>query len=125
MIEINIAKQEDKRALLEALRVTEMPYRVKITKGHRRSIEQNSYLWGVVYDTILQHGLRDQGWTREDLHEYFLGEYHGWQTIEGFGKKRIKPVERSSGKNKMEFVDYIAFMQQKAAELGVVIPEPE
>jgi len=125
MIEINVAKQEDKRALLEALRVTEMPYRVKITRGHRRSIEQNSYLWGVVYETILQHGLREQGWTREDLHEYFLGECYGWQTIEGFGRKRIKPVERSSNKAKMEFVDYIAFIQQKAAEMGVVIPEPE
>jgi len=125
MIEIPINRESDKRRLLEALRATEMPYRVKISKQGKRSIAQNSYLWGVCYETILQHGLKDQGWTNQDLHDYFLGEHFGWETIEGFGRKRIKPIKRSSVLDKMEFVDYVAFIQQKAAEMGIVIPDPE
>lgn len=119
-----VAKASDRQRVHLALDMFETPCRVKISKGGKRSVEQNAYLWGVCYETILQHSLREQGWTRDDLHEYFLGEYHGWKTIEGFGRKRQKPIERSSGKSKTEFADYIAFIQQKAAEMGVYIPDP-
>ena len=127
MSEVYVKKESDKRLVLDALRAAKMPYRVTIKQGGTRSLEQNAYLWGVCYETILvQGGLREQGWTREDLHEYFLGEFHGWQELEGFGRKRVKPIERSSGKSKMEFVDYVNFIHQRAAEqLGIAIPDPE
>ena len=70
-------------------------------------------------------GLKDQGWRNEDVHEYFLGEHFGWETLDGLGRKRMKPLNRSSKLSKMEFVDYVAFIQQKAAEMGIVIPDPE
>jgi len=88
-------------------------------------LEQNAYLWGCVYDTILENGLKEQGWQKDDLHEYFLGEFHGWKTIEGFGRKRMKPVERSSGKSVSEFMEYLDFVIQKAAERGIYIPDAE
>lgn len=87
----------------------------------RRSDEQNRYLWGVVYATILKHL---PGWDADDLHEYFLGEWSGWQTIEGFGRKRLKPVRRSSKLNTTEFADYVAFIQRKMAERGIYVPDP-
>lgn len=91
-----------------------------------RSLAQNAYLWGVCYTTILASGkLELEGWRKEDLHEYFLGEHFGWETIEGFGRKRMRPLNRSSNLNKMDFVDYVAFIQQKMAEIGIVIPDPE
>jgi hypothetical protein len=89
-----------------------------------RSLQQNAYLWGVCYQTILdESGLREQGWTNEDLHEYFLGEHFGWEDIKGLGKSMIRPIKRSSKLTVMEFADYIAFVQRKAAEYGVVVPE--
>ncbi len=120
-----IANPSDRQRAHVAIDKAETPCRVTLAKGGRRSTEQNAYLWGVVYETILEHGLRDQGWRNDDLHEYFLGEFHGWKTIEGFGQKRKLPIERSSGKTKPEFADYIAFIQERAAGMGVYIPDPE
>lgn len=91
-------------------------------KKRRRSEQQNRYLWGVVYKTCLEHL---PGWDAEDVHEYFLGEHFGWETIEGMGRKRMKPLRRSSALNKQEFADYINFIQRRMSELGVFIPDAE
>jgi hypothetical protein len=87
----------------------------------RRSDEQNRYLWGVVYATILKHL---PGWDAEDVHEYFLGEHFGWETLEGFGRKRMRPLRRSSKLSTTEFSDFIAFIQRTMAERGVYVPDP-
>jgi hypothetical protein len=86
-----------------------------------RSNEQNAYLWGVVYETIIQHL---PGWTAEDVHEYFLGEHYGWETLDGLGKKRLKPLRRSSRLSTKEFQAHVAFIQRAMAEKGVDIPDP-
>lgn len=126
MTEVFIAKQQDKLKLIEVLKATEMPYKVKISKGGTRSLEQNAYLWGVCYETLLNEGgLKDMGWRNTDVHEYFLGEHFGWETLEGLGRKRVKPIKRSSALTKVEFMDYIAFIQEKAAEMGIVIEDPQ
>lgn len=101
--------------------------RLKVTVEEyrkRRSDDQNRFLWGLVYPTILQSGSLE-GWTAEDLHEYFLGEVYGWQTIEGFGRKRIKPIRRSSKMTTVEFAEFIAEIQRRMAEFGVFIADPE
>lgn len=91
----------------------------------KRSHAQNAYLWGVCYPTILKKGGETLGgWDAQDLHDYFLGEYHGWEVIEGFGRKRMKPVKRSSKLSVFEFMQYVDFIQRKAAELGIYIPSP-
>ena len=90
-----------------------------------RTNQQNAYLWGVVYPTVLEAGgemLR--GWTRDDLHDYFLGECFGWETLEGFGRSRSKPVKRSSSLNRQEFSDYLTFLDTRCADMGIIIPEP-
>jgi hypothetical protein len=99
----------------KAWRVTVEPYRP------RRSDDQNRYLWGVVYPAI-QQAL--EGWDKDDIHEYCLGECFGWETIEGLGRKRLRPLRRSSRMNKQEFTDYIAWIQRRMAEHGIYIPEP-
>ena len=132
MTEVYIAKQQDKLKLIEVLKATEMPYKVRVTKGKRRSLSQNSYLWGVCYETILNHGMREQGFTQDDIHEYMLGECYGWKTVELFGRKRLKPIRTTTkdiyGEREelttTEFTDYIAFVQQRAAESGIVIEDP-
>lgn len=90
----------------------------------RRSDEQNRYLWGVVYPTILQSSEELGGWSSEDLHEYFLGEIYGWDTLAGFGRKRLRPIRRSSGMSTVEFNDFIGQIQRRMAEQGVFIPDP-
>lgn len=93
-----------------------------VEKKPKRSENQNRYLWGVCYAELCKVLL---GWSAEDVHEYMLGEWSGWETLEGFGRKRLRPLRRSSRLNKQEFADFVAFIQQKAAEHGVFIPDAE
>lgn len=89
-----------------------------------RSQQQNKYLWGVIYRTILDAG-QLQGWDAEDVHEYLLGEWSGWEVIEGFGRKRMKPVRRSSNLTKEQFSEYVDFIQRKMAEIGIYVPDAD
>ena len=99
-------------------------WKIEVKEQRRtRSDQQNRYLWGVCYATLLNESALD-GWDAKDLHEYFLGEHFGWETIEGFGRKRMKPIRRSSKLNTIEFAEFVDFILRKAAELGVYIPGP-
>ena len=90
-----------------------------------RTNQQNAYLWGVVYPAVLEAGGETLGgWTRDDLHEFFLGECFGWETLEGFGRKRLRPLRRSSGMDKQTFTDYLMFIEGKCAQMGIFIPQP-
>lgn len=98
-------------------------WRVSIEEAKNvRSHNQNRYLWGAVYPVFMQHL---PGWDAEDVHEYMLGEHFGWEIVEGFGKKRQRPIRRSSKLSKMEFVDFVDFIQRKAASMGLFIPDAE
>ncbi len=90
-----------------------------------RTDQQNRFLWGVCYPAILEGGGETlAGWTRDDIHEYMLGEWGGWETLEGFGRKRMRPIKRSSKLNKQEFSDYLLFLETRCMEMGIDIPTP-
>ena len=90
-----------------------------------RTDQQNRFLWGVCYPAILEGGGEAlAGWTRDDIHEYMVGEWGGWETLEGFGRKRMRPIKRSSKLNKQEFSDYLLFLETRCMEMGIDIPAP-
>lgn len=91
-------------------------------KKRRRSEQQNRYLFGVVYTEIAKHL---EGWDKDDIHEFCLGEHFGWETVEGFGKKRLRPIRRSSRLNKQEFHDFVSWIQRFMAEKGIYIPDAD
>ena len=98
-------------------------WRIEIeSHTERRSDNQNRYLWGIVYRSILESG-QLHGWDTDDLHEYLLGEWAGWEIVEGFGKKRMRPIRRSSKLNKEEFASYIDFIQRTMAMHGIYVPD--
>ena len=88
----------------------------------KRSDQQNRYLWGVVYAAFAKSL---PGWDAEDIHDYLLGECFGWETIEGMGRKRLKPIKRSSKLSTTEFGDYVDFCIRKGAEHGIYVPPPD
>ena len=90
----------------------------------RRSIDQNALLWAL-YGNILEQaeGILD-GWDKSDLHEYLLGEHFGWETIEGFGRKRLKPLRRSSRLSMTEFSEFLDFIVRRMAGHGIVLQMP-
>lgn len=111
------------KGLPKFLESFKLPFAITVKQGRRRSLQQNSYLWGVCYPVILSQG-ELEGWRAEDLHEYLKGEWGGWETLEGFGRKRMRPIHGSSTLTKTEFADFVAFIQEKAAGLGIYIPDP-
>ena len=86
-----------------------------------RSSQQNNALWGVAYPAIREA----TGIDVNDLHEYLLGEWSGWSETEVFGRKKLKPHKRSSKLSTVEFSDYYAFIQQRMAEEGIYVPDPD
>ena len=114
---------QNKPALLAFIDRLPMARKWKITVDlyrKTRSDQQNRYLWGVAYKELQDA----TGQPAEDWHDYMLGEYLGWEEYELFGKKKIRPMKRSSKMTTMEFMDYVAFIQQRAAENGLYIPDP-
>ena len=105
-------------------------FKVEISEQKaRRTEDQNRYLWGGVYKSILEQGSeRLGGYDAEDLHEYLLGEWSGWEMLEpteGLGRKRLKPIRRSSALSKTEFSEYIDFIKRRMAEHGIIVPDAE
>jgi len=99
---------------------------IEVTEWKKpRTNQKNAFLWGVCYPAILEGGGEAlAGWTRDDLHEYFLGECFGWETLEGFGRKRLRPLKRSSALTKQEFSEYLMFLEGRCMDMGITIPEP-
>lgn len=100
-------------------------YKIEIEEAKpKRTDSQNKFLWAI-YTQILAFGGEDVGgWTKDDLHEFFLIDHFGSETYEVFGKKRIRPLRRSKKLNKQEFSDYVAHIQHFMAERGVYISDP-
>lgn len=101
-------------------------FRVEIHE-HRatRSDKQNNTLWWI-YDNIRKlGGATMEGYTREDLHEFFLLRHFGSEVHEVFRKKRLKPVRRSSKLSKTEFAEFMSGIYEFMAGEGVVLPLPD
>jgi hypothetical protein len=87
-----------------------------------RSNLQNRALWGIAYKLLSEH----TGHEPDELHEYFLGEFGGWDVKNFFGQKKRVPKIRSHNMKTLEFSDFYAFIQRRAAETtGVYIPDPD
>lgn len=90
------------------------------TYKKKRTDQQNRYLWGVVLAIIAQETGNDVN----DLYEYFLGEFFGWQEHDVMGRKRLRPRERSSKQIKARFSEFLEFIISRAASLGIIVPPP-
>jgi hypothetical protein len=92
----------------------------------RRTDQQNRFLWGVCYATILREGGEALGgWTADDLHEHYLAKHFGTETLELAGSVYERPLRRSSRLNKQDFADFVAFIQREAAGMGIYIKDPD
>lgn len=95
-----------------------------VLRKSRRSSSQNATLW-MVYEQILERGGEAmQGFTKDDLHEYFLISHFGGETHELFGRKRLKPYRRSSRLTKIEFTNFLDHIVRFMAERSVVLDMP-
>lgn len=115
-------------AFLSRLDVTK---EAQITIGpvkKERTQQQNKALFGCAYETLRKATGND----KEDLHEYFCGEYFGWDIKEVMGKKKRAPKRTTTTGydghrdviSTLDLQDFYAFIQQRAAEQGFYVPDP-
>ena len=96
-------------------------WQVEVSEWRKtRSSEQNRYLWGVAYARLAEA----TGQPADDWHEYMLGEHYGWETVEMFGRRKLRPMRRSSKLTTVEFAAHVEFIRARAAEFGIYIPDP-
>jgi hypothetical protein len=95
-----------------------------ILKKSRRTNDQNALLWSLYEDILRLGGESLRGFTKDELHEFFLIDYFGSETKELFGRKKLKPLRRSSRLTKQEFGDYVEHIVRFAAERGIVLQLP-
>ena len=95
-----------------------------ILKKSRRSNDQNALLWSLYEDILRLGGEELRGFTKDELHEFFLIDYFGSETKELFGRKKLRPLRRSSRLTKSEFSDYVEHVVRFAAERGIVLELP-
>lgn len=105
-------------------------WRVEIVQYRKtRSDDQNAALWGLAYPILM----KATGQPVNDWHEYMLGEWFGWVDYELFGKRKLRPARTTTTgfngeANKLttvEFAEFFDFIQRRAAENGIHIPDPD
>lgn len=110
---------------LEDLPATE-GFRVEIHEHKAtRTEKQNRTLWWI-YETIIAiGGVAMEGFTKEDLHDFFLIHHFGSTTKTLFRQKRRKPIRRSSKLSKSEFALFVEAIYNFMANEGVILPQPD
>lgn len=99
-------------------RVTVEPYK------KTRTGEQNRLLWALYADVLDAGGEMLGGWTKEDLHEWALGEWGGWESVCAFGRTRLRPLRRSSKLSTTDFAEFVEWLVRKMAEHGIYLELP-
>lgn len=93
-----------------------------------RTPQQNSYLWAVVYPTIVRY-IKDttgQIFTSEDLHERYKRKYLGYEQCDIPGMEDLTRPKSSTELDTEEFWDQlIEHICREWAELGLYIPLPK
>ena len=94
-----------------------------------RSLQQNKALFGCAYEYLRKATGND----KEDLHDYFCGSYFGWDIKDVMGmKKKVPKRTTTTGYDgerdvitTLQLSDFYAFIQQRAAEEGFYVPDPD
>jgi len=86
-----------------------------------RSKDQNAFLHAVPLKILSDH----TGYTVEDMKDYLLGEFTGWDEYTMFGQVKKRPHKRSSELDTLQFTRFLEWIESWAAsELGLMIPRP-
>ena len=100
-------------------------WRVSVAEQKRtRTQSQNALLWAIYDDVLAKGGEALRGWTKDDLHEFFLITHFGHEVRELFGRKRLVPLKRSSKLSRTEFSGLVECIVQFMANQGVYIEMP-
>lgn len=97
---------------------------------HARTLSQNAALWACAYPPLMEYMGERGDKAKERLHEYFCGEYFGWVKPKlGQSRPRRTTTTNERGErdvlDTVQMSDFYAFIQQRGAEIGVMVPDPD
>jgi hypothetical protein len=95
-----------------------------IIRKSKRSNSQNALIHALFDDAIKAGGEALRGWTAEDIKEWALGEFWGWDEFKALGRTRLKPKRRSSSMTKTECSDFTEWFVAQMAEHHIVLELP-
>lgn len=106
-------------------------WRVEIRVAHReRTDKQLGALFGVAYDRIMAATGLQGDFEKRKLHRDFCGDFFGW--VDGpLGKPRPRRTTTTdehgeeSRIDTMTMADFYDFIQRRAAEFGIDVPDPD
>jgi hypothetical protein len=90
-----------------------------------RTERQNALIWSIYAHIIALGGEQMQGYTKEELHEFFLELHFGVEIRSVFGRVKEVAKQRSSKLSKKEFSEFVDHIVRFMAERGVVITHPQ
>lgn len=99
---------------------------VEINAHNKRSSQANRYYWGLVVP-LVQKGIKDLGTeiTKEECHEFLKARFNSEELVNEETAECISIPRSTTALNKEQFGEYIAKIQQFAAEfLQIEIPDP-
>lgn len=110
----------------QVARLGDGPVVVRVEReADRRTSEANAYYWGVVLKLIAD----ETGQTPHDLHEYFKGQHLAQPILlvdrDGVIRHEATIGGSTSKLTTSEFYDYVERVRADAADLGIVIPDPD
>lgn len=103
-------------------------YMIRITKGTKRSLQQNAYYHGVVCEMV-RHGLVDIGYreikNNDQVHDMLKAMFLKKKMVSELSGDEIEIHGSTARLTKLEFMNYIDEIVQWAGEyLSISIPEP-
>ena len=96
----------------------------------KRTLKQNATMWGLAYDLIMESTGLEGEFERKQLHRDFCGDFFGW--VDGpMGKRRPRRTTTKNEQGEADAIDtaemarFFDFIQRKAAEFGIDVPDPD
>jgi len=119
--------KQQAKALIDSLPL-EDPHEISVRPWKsKRSLQQNRYLFGVVYERIRLHVQESTGeiYSAEDIHEAMKQKFLPADIVE-IGDERFTVARTTTRLTVREFAEYVDSIIGYAAEhLGLVVPAPD
>jgi hypothetical protein len=92
---------------------------VELVRGIR-TLNQNAYLWGVVYKLIAD----DTGHSENEIHLFCKKKFMKRKFLKVLGEE-IEEERTTTRMSKNEFSEYVEAIRAHFAEFGIIIPDPQ
>jgi len=125
---------QSRQNCIQAVRDAPDGYSVQIEPpAKKKTLKQGGAMFGLAYEIIMEYSGLQGSKDKEDLHEYWCGQFFGWVDKEIMGRTKWTPrrttTKDENGKadpiSTVQMAEMYDFIQRECAELGLIIPDPD